>query len=72
MRVLSLTSPAWRGDAYGLHAHTSRSDPHGFHRVEAFWNSLSHGCANRDSSVSSSFPSRRNLGGCLAPPVMYA
>ena len=32
-----------------------------------FWNSLRHGCSNRASSVSSSFPSWPSLGGCLAP-----
>ncbi len=46
--------------------------PLGLRRAETFWNSLSHGCANRDSSVSSSFPSRLSLGGYLAPPVTSA
>ena len=32
-------------DAFGVRAHTSRSDPHGLHRAEAFWNSRSHGLA---------------------------
>jgi hypothetical protein len=41
-------------------------------RGAPFWNSLSHGCINRVSSVSSSFPSRPSLGGYLAPPVMLA
>src|SRR5689334_20216928 len=35
-----------------------------------FWNSLSHGSANRDSSVSSSFPSPLSER-ILAPPVMF-
>jgi hypothetical protein len=44
-----------------------RGDPRRLRRAEfahrpisgaPFWNSLSHGCANRDSSVSSSFPPR--------------
>lgn len=39
---------------------TSRSAP--------FWNSLSHGCYQPCSSVSSSFPVRPSLGGYLAPP----
>ena len=50
-----------------LVSRTSRRDPLGCRRVEAFWNSLSHGCANRDSSVSSSF----SFSGCQvgSPPL---
>ena len=49
---------------------TSQNDPSGLGRAEAFWNSFSHGCVNRDSSVSSSVPSQdagwgpRHYGEC--------
>ncbi len=56
-----------------LRSQTSLSDPLGRRRVETFWNSLSHGCPNRDSSVSSSVPSqdagwgRTGMPSCFAP-----
>ena len=33
------------GDAVAVRAPTSRTDPSGLHRVEAFWNSRRHGLA---------------------------
>ncbi|MDP1946870.1 MAG: hypothetical protein Q8L77_05160 [Nitrospirota bacterium] len=57
------------GDAIAGRAPTSRTDPSGLHRAEAFWNSRRHGLV---ALVSSSFPSRFSLGGYLGPPVRRA
>src|SRR5512144_605519 len=73
MRRIILVSPCARGrqsvwDAFSFPSQTSRGDPRRLRRAELahrlvepcapFWNSLSHGCTNRESSVSSSFPPR--------------
>jgi hypothetical protein len=46
------------GDRVASRSVAPRGTPSTAVRAETFWNSLSHSCANRDSSVSSSFPSQ--------------